>query len=126
MNLRLGLALFAAICALVAAGCFARPSFRRRCWHVLAATGRYLVTRRRCPDCRPHPDDGQPGLHGPRWQAEALAVAANLTDEEWEARRRARMAPGHPERPAGSETDAEWDALVAKLRTPNQRDGSGR
>jgi hypothetical protein len=124
VTLRLGLSIAAGICAMVAVGCFARPGFRRVCWRALAATWRYLVTRHRCPDC--HPEPPRRAFHGPRWQAEALAVAANLTDEEWEARRKARMAPGHPERPAGSETDAEWDAVVARLRPPQPRDGGQR
>jgi hypothetical protein len=126
MNLRLGLDLFIAFCAALTVACFARPGFRRHCWRALAATWRYLVTRRRCPDCHPDTEPPRRGFHGPRWQPEALAVAASLSDEEWEARRRARMAPGHPERPAGSETDAEWDAVVARLRPPQPRDGGGR
>ena len=36
-------------------------------------------------------------FHGPRWEQQALAVAANLSDEEWNARRELGVPLDYPE-----------------------------
>jgi hypothetical protein len=85
-------ALACAVLASVVLGAGIWTGDARRLLGALRAAGGHLAglaARRR--------RDGQRAFHGPRWEQQALAVAANLSDEEWHARRELGMAIAHPE-----------------------------